>query len=132
MNGKTIIDTSVWIEFFRGKNTRQVLLTENLISNNNVVLIPVIIQEILQGVVTEKDYEKVKELITGFDIINGHSVEAAIGAADIYRLIRKKGATMRKSNDCLIAWYGLKYKCSLLHNDKDFDIIAKFFSLKIL
>lgn len=37
------------------------------------------------------------------------TVEAAIGAADLYRALRKKGITIRKSNDCLIAYYAIAH-----------------------
>jgi hypothetical protein len=51
------------------------------------------------------------------------AIGAAIGAANIYRKLRKKGLTIRKSNDCLIAWFSIKNSLEIVHNDRDFDVI---------
>ena len=58
-------------------------------------------------------------------------VEAAIGAAQLYRMLRKKGVTFRKPNDCLIAHYAIFYDISILHNGVDFDQIARYAPLRI-
>lgn len=59
-------------------------------------------------------------------------VEAAVGAADLYRSLRKKGVTIRKPNDCLIAYYALFYDVSVLHNDVDFEQIAQHTQLRVV
>lgn len=56
---------------------------------------------------------------------------AAIEAANLYRELRKKGVTIRKPNDCLIAVYALHFNVELCHNDSDFDFIAAHSALKI-
>ncbi|TAG59706.1 MAG: hypothetical protein EAZ26_14390 [Runella slithyformis] len=56
---------------------------------------------------------------------------AAINAAQLYRGLRKKGVTIRKPNDCLIAYYALHFNIELCHNDVDFDLIAAHNNLKI-
>ena len=55
-----------------------------------------------------------------------------VRAAKIYRTLRRKGITIRKSNDCIIAATALEHHCQLLHNDRDFTPIAEHFPLKIL
>jgi predicted nucleic acid-binding protein len=59
-------------------------------------------------------------------------MEATNEAVDIYRTLRKKGITIRKSIDCLIASYAIIGEMYLLHKDTDFTAIAKEFKLKIL
>lgn len=59
-------------------------------------------------------------------------VEAAVGAADLYRTLRKKGVTIRKPNDCLIAHYALSYDIPLLHYDVDFEQIAQHTPLRFV
>jgi predicted nucleic acid-binding protein len=51
-------------------------------------------------------------------------------AADLYRDLRKRGATIQKANDCLIAHYALLADMTLLHTDSDFDLIANHTELK--
>ena len=59
-------------------------------------------------------------------------VEAAIGAANLYRSLKTKGITIRKSNDCLIAYFAITHDVPLLHNDMDFDFVSKGADLKTI
>jgi len=126
MSKQYLFDTSVWIDFFSGtKSSETQLLTRYLEEDLPVFTCPVIIQEVLQGIKNDSDYRKVKESFLALEILDEEPVEAAVGAADIYRALRKKGITIRKSNDCLIAWYALKNSLEIIHHDRDFDTILK-------
>ena len=121
-----LFDTSVWIDFFAGRNSKEVeLLTRFLEDDTSVYTCPVIIQEILQGVKNEKTFQHIKESLLALLVLTVDQTEAAIGAAQIYRQLRKKGITIRKSNDCLIAFYALKNGAEVVHRDQDFDLIFK-------
>jgi predicted nucleic acid-binding protein len=97
-----------------------------------VLLTLTILQEILQGIRDEFKYVKIKEMLSYFTVLELPAVRAAIGAADLYRALRKKGATIRKSNDCLIAYYALEFSIRLVHTDADFDKIGNHTGLKIM
>lgn len=126
-----VADTSVWIDFFNGKNTWQVDFLIDLIENDSpVFLTPVILQELLQGFVREKDFLTCKEILLEYPFLHLEPVNAAIESATLYRKLRKKGVTIRKSNDCLIAWYAIAHKVKILHKDRDFDVIARHSSLQ--
>lgn len=126
MKDPVLVDTSIWIDFFKGEENQGVLTLEEYLENDYPVFVcPTIIQEILQGITNDKQYKEVKEYLLSFNVLNDDSLESAIGAACIYRRVRKKGFTIRKSNDCLIAHYALKYSLNILHKDRDFDIITK-------
>ena len=121
-----IVDTSVWIEFFKGEKSEKVEILVDYIDNNDAVyLCPIIIQEILQGIVSDKQFNQIKEYLLAFNILNDDPVIMAVKAAQLYRSLRKKGITIRKSNDCLIAQYGLTHSIDILHQDRDFDMIFK-------
>jgi len=121
-----LFDTSVWIDFFHGEENKQVrLLGEYLGNDYPIYTCPVIIQEILQGVIQDKQFIKIREALLALNILNDEPVSAAIGAAELYRKLRKKGITIRKSNDCLIAWYAIRYSVDIIHRDRDFDVIMK-------
>jgi predicted nucleic acid-binding protein len=121
-----IVDTSVWIDFFKGKETDQVKIFSSYLENNDPVYVcPVVIQEVLQGIRSEKDYSLVKNYIFALNILNDDGIEVAIVSADIYRKLRQKGITLRKSNDCNIACYAIKYNFKIVHNDRDFDFIMQ-------
>ncbi len=129
---KVLVDTSVWIDAFNGKKNQHTHALSQLIDDGAVVLCPPGIQEILQGIKNDSDFRQVKENLSGFEVLALDPVEAAYGAAALYRSIRRKGITIRKSNDCLIAFYAICCKAFLLHNDGDFDEIARFSLLDIV
>ena len=130
---KVLVDTSVWIDALNGQMTRQVRLLGQLLDEDAfIVLCPVIVQKILQGIKEDKDFELVKDNLSGFEMIVLDPLEAAYGAAALYRDARQRGITIRKSNDCLIAFYALSANASLLHNDEDFDRMVAFTNLRIL
>ena len=129
---KVLVDTSVWIDALNGRDTLLTELLNKLIDEDVVVICPVIIQEILQGIKEDRDFDQVKDALSGFELLAIDQAQAAYGAASLYRNARKHGITIRKSNDCLIAFYAIFCDAHLLHNDEDFNRIAQYTTLKIL
>ena len=132
MSEPLIFDTSVWIDFLRNKNNPPSdLLTSYIEKNDQVLLPPTILQEILQGIRDDSQYRHIRDILSYFTTLQHPPVQAAIGAAELYRSLRKKGLTIRKSNDCLIAFYAIEFSIPLAHSDGDFDLISKHTKLKI-
>lgn len=128
-----LIDTSVWIDFFHGKENQQTILTRRLLEEEiPVYTCPLVIQEVLQGVKNDRDYENVKLNLLNLEILFIEQIEAAIGAADLYRSLRKRGLTIKKTNDCTIAFFAIYFSIHLLHKDNDFNLIARKTNLKVL
>jgi predicted nucleic acid-binding protein len=129
-----IVDTSVWIDFFNKKNIspETVILKKLIEDNKQFYICPVIYQEVLQGIRDNNLFEKIKKILLKHNMVDIDIIEATNKAVDIYRTLRKKGITIRKSMDCLIASYAIIGKMYLLHKDSDFTGIAKEFKLKIL
>ena len=131
MSEPLIFDTSVWIDFLKGKNNPESdLLTSYIDNEDQVLLIPAILHEVLQGIREDTQYRQIKEIFSYFTVLQLPPVQAAIGAAELYRGLRKKGVTIRKSNDCLIAFYAIEFSTSLVHLDSDFELICKHSKLK--
>ena len=130
ISGKTV-DTSVWIDFINTKTGEKSAMIREAIEIDQLVMIPIIIQEVLQGIRSESTFLKIKEVFLSYPIIKLDQAELAISAASLYRFLRNKGVTIRKPNDCIIAVTCIKQNLALIHNDKDFDNIAKYSSLKI-
>lgn len=132
---KLVVDSSVWIDFFNKKTSVEIEHLKNLLLSirwtSPVTILPVIMQEVLQGIESNQHYNTIKENLEGFEFIQYNPYEFSIKAAGIYRNLRTKGITIRKANDCLIAALCIDFDLPLLHNDKDFDNIAKHTSLKI-
>ncbi|MCB9294946.1 MAG: PIN domain nuclease [Lewinellaceae bacterium] len=126
MSSGVLADTSVWIPFFNGIESPQVeYLKQGIRGDQPLFLCPVIIQEILQGIRSEEEFEQVKDSILAFPIPDWNPVEASISAAQLYRGLRKKGVTIRKSNDCLIAAFAQQFDLAVLHVDRDFSLMAE-------
>ena len=125
-----LVDTSVWIEFFNGTPSPQTERLEELLSSTIIVMGDLILAEILQGFRSDKDYRKAKELLLELELVSLCSISNAIKSADNYRLLRKKGFTIRKTIDCLIATYCIEQKLPLLYTDKDFEPFTQHLNLK--
>ncbi len=130
INGK-VIDTSVWINYFNSVKDGKTELVNHLIDSDEVIVLPVILQETLQGIKENKIFALTKELMLSYNYINIDAIYSAIRSVELYRFLRQKGITLMKPNDCLIAAICIDNKIPLLYNDKDFDRIAKYTSLKI-
>ncbi len=132
MSEPLIFDTSVWIDFLRNKNSPlSDLLTTYIEKNDQVLLVPTILQEVLQGIRDDAQYRHIKEILSYFTTLQLPPVQAAMGAAELYRSLRKKGLTIRKSNDCMIAFYAIEFSIPIVHSDSDFDLIGRHTKLKI-
>ena len=131
MSDPLIFDTSVWIDFLRDKsNPLADLLTSYIERNDQVLLTPTILQVVLQGIRDDAQYGQIKDILSYFTTLQLPPVQAAVGSADLYRSLRKKGLTIRKSNDCLIAFYAIEFSITLVHSDSDFVLISKHTKLK--
>ena len=126
-----LIDTSVWIDFFGNRPTRQKDLLETLIrTDEELCLCGVVLTEVLQGIRSDADYRKTKTYFNALIMLP--MVPATfVRAADLYRSLRKEGVTIRKPIDCMIAAVAIENNVVLLHNDRDFDHIARRSALKI-
>lgn len=125
-----LIDTGIWIQFFRGVNEEQIRLVQKLILNNQVCICPPIIQEILQGIGDAETFDKLSKQMMSLHFLEADPKLMAVNAAKIYVDLRKRGVTIRKSMDCLIASYALVFDVPLYYSDRDFDQIANFFPLR--
>jgi len=127
-----LVDTSVWIDFFAGRQLPHVAsLEQYIIDGQDLAVCGIVLTEILQGIPDDSSYRRVRKYFSPL-VMLPMPEDVFIRAADIYRALRKKGITVRKSNDCIIAATALEYQCDLLHNDKDFTAISRYYSLRIV
>ena len=135
MKFSVVVDSSVWIDFFNQKSSSQIEIIKSQLPNYSeyspFVILPIILQEILQGIEDDRQHTLVGNVLSGLERLEINQFLYAEKAADLYRYLRKKGVTVRKANDCLLAAVCIDYQFDILHNDKDFDNIAKYTSLKI-
>ena len=124
-----LADTSVWIDYFNGVESEQTDLLDTVITESAVVLGDLIYLEILQGFRSDKDYNAArKELkrLPLYDLLGADMVEIC---ARNYRSLRKRGITVRKTTDVVIASFCIEHKLPLLYVDRDFSPFEKHLGL---
>ena len=123
-----LVDTSVWIEVFR-RSPRVHL--ERLIDFDEVVTCLPVIQEVLQGFRDERAYQTARDAMHALPIVAAPlSAQVVDQAIDLYRSARRAGFTVRSGVDCLIAACALRHSLTVLHHDRDFDLLAKISALE--
>ena len=95
-------------------------------------LTDLILVEVLQGIRDEKVAAQVDRELHKYEIFNSGTAELAVTAAQNFRTLRRKGITIRKTMDCLIATFCLRNRYALLHNDREFDHFEKHFGLDVV
>jgi len=125
-----VVDSSVWIDYFTGKNTPAARKLDSLLGEEPVAIGDLMLTEVLQGFRADKDFRKAKELLMSLIIVNMLDTTIALKSAENFRTLRKKGITIRKTIDTIIATYCIENKLPLLHSDKDFQPFHKHLKLK--
>jgi predicted nucleic acid-binding protein len=127
-----LVDSSVWIDFFNGKKTRQTDWLDSSLGNTPIIMGDLILTEVLQGFQKDKDFKIARDLFLEMPFMAMGGRDLALEAALNYRALRKKGVTVRKKIDIMIGTFCIHYQLPLLHHDRDFDPMVKFLRLKIV
>jgi predicted nucleic acid-binding protein len=126
-----LVDSSVWIDFFSGRETHQTDALDNLLGQEPVLIGDLILTEVLQGFRRDADYRKARALLDTLELRQLGGKAIAVAAADNYRRLRRRGVTPRKTIDMIIATYCIVNGLQLLHADRDFDGLEKELGLMI-
>jgi hypothetical protein len=121
-----LVDTTVWIDYFRGKQTALTEWLGRSLGETRVAICDLILCEILQGTTSDTEFSQVLRRMSACDLFSTAGRDLAVAAAHNYHLLRQHGYTIRKTVDCLVATLCLVQGHRLLHNDRDlepFDIV---------
>jgi len=125
-----LVDSSVWIDYFNGRKTPRTDWLDVALGSEPLVMGDIILTEVLQGFQSDKDFNTAKKLLLAFPVMDMGGQQLAIKSAMNYRFLRKKGVTVRKTIDVMIATFCIQNHISLLHNDRDFEPMEKYLKLK--
>lgn len=125
-----LVDTSVWIDYFNGLESKETNLLDIALFNDEVAIGDLILLEILQGFRSDKDYETAKGHLMALHQFSMLSPDIAIKAAENYRILRKNGITIRKTADVIIATFCINNRIPLLFSDRDFIPFTKRLKLQ--
>ena len=119
-----VVDSSVWIDWFNGAETRETALLDGILGVEPVIVGDLILAEVLQGFRSDRDYRRARRALDAliFEPMVGRDI--ALASARNFRTLRARGVTVRKTVDMLIATFCMENGHELLHADRDFDAIA--------
>ena len=125
-----LVDSSVWIDYFRGTETPQTDALHAWLGIEPIAIGDLILAEVLQGFDSERDFKLAKAALTSCTVIELGGKEIAIQAARNFRTLRTLGITIRKTIDTIIATRCIADKHRLLYSDRDFDPFAIHLGLR--
>jgi predicted nucleic acid-binding protein len=127
-----IVDTTVWVDYFRGISNAETDWLDAELDRQRLGVTDLIICEVLQGVRDEGTATDVEQQLLKLEVFAAGSIDLARESARNYRTLRNQGHTVRKTIDCLIATFCIRQQHSLLHRDRDFDPFERFLQLSVV
>jgi len=127
-----VVDTTVWVAYFRGFATPQTAWLDLEIERQRLGLTDLNLCEVLQGVRDEREAAQVRRNLLRFAVVSTGGTELAVASAHHYRALRAAGRRVRGPIDCLIATACLLKGHSLLHNDHNFDHFERLLGLSVI
>jgi predicted nucleic acid-binding protein len=125
-----LIDTSIWVNVLSRRQSQGYTdALQELIAGHDIALTRFQQLELLQGCTNEKEWLQLSEYLEGQDYLETKS-STWKSAARIFYELRKKGLTVRSPIDCCIAQIAMENRLILIHDDRDFDVIARSFPLQ--
>jgi hypothetical protein len=127
-----IVDSSAWIEFFRGGDPSVVQKVDRCLENDSVGIGDLIYCEVMQGIRSQRSRDTVSTLYLSLPHYEMVGFAVAERAADFYRLLRSRGVTVRKTIDVIIGTFCVEHGMQIVHHDSDFDLMAPHIGLEVL
>jgi predicted nucleic acid-binding protein len=126
-----VVDSSVWIDYFNGLRNAATDTLDTLLGEELIVVGDLILTEVLQGFRSDHEYRVARRLLGSFDVVPMLGHAQAVRCAENYRLLRKRGITVRKTNDAMIATYCITNDAPLLFRDADFKPFVEHLGLRV-
>jgi predicted nucleic acid-binding protein len=125
-----LVDSSVWIDYFRGEATPQAEKLDSLLGAEPIATGDLILTEVLQGFVSDRDFSQAKRLLNSLVIVDLAGQAVALKAAENFRTLRALGVSVRKTIDTVVATRCIENGFLLLYSDRDFDPFVEHLGLR--
>ena len=126
-----LVDSGVWIDFFRGSDTPQVARLDALFAEERIIVGDLIMTEVLQGFRLERDFNQARKTLDTFEFVELGGLDIALKSAKNFRALQALGFTVRKTIDTIIATKCIESGYTLLHADRDFHPFRAHLGLKV-
>lgn len=127
---KILIDTSVWIEYFRNKESRLSILVDEILTDHDVYVPKIVLAELIQGARSEKEIAAIESFADAFYVVDGRE-DTWLKAGKLSYALKKKGKNIHIV-DCFIAVVAQEYECGVLTLDKHFGEIQEETGLQLI
>jgi predicted nucleic acid-binding protein len=122
----SLVDTSAWAEFLRGTGSDTHRVVRHLLESEVPLhTTDVVVMEVLAGARDDDHHQRLRRLLARCEHLPVAGLASYEAAAGLYRACRQAGETVRALTDCLIGAVALSAGVAVLHNDRDFDILAQ-------
>ena len=125
-----VVDTTVWADWFNGTQSAEVDRLDQALADEEAGLTPLILTEVLQGFRADADFERARRVLARLPVLE-LDVDGHVAAARLFRLLRRKGITIRGAVDCIVAQTCIVADAELLTSDGDFTAIARHAPLRL-
>ena len=127
-----IVDTSAWIEYLKDGVPDVAKKVDRSLEQDLVAIGDLVYCEVMQGIRSSRERGQVSSLLLSLPQFDMVGFDIAERSAANYRLLRSKGVTVRKTIDVLIGTFCAEHGFQIVHNDSDFDLMAKHIGLDVL
>jgi predicted nucleic acid-binding protein len=127
-----VVDSSVWIDYFNGVPSPETALLDRSLGTELIAVGDIMLAEVLQGFRAERQFRQAKRLMLSLGVVNMLDASIAVKSAANYRALRSRGATVRKTVDCIIATWCIENGSALLHCDRDFEPFEVYLGLGVV
>jgi predicted nucleic acid-binding protein len=127
-----VVDTTVWVDYFNGQINPETDYLDQILTKEEVLVGDLILAETLQGFRDGREFELAQSSLARFEQVEMLNFGLARQSAQNYRALRKKGITVRKTIDCIIATFCIEEDHTLLHRDNDFNGFEYNLGLKVM
>lgn len=126
----TLVDTSVWMDYFNGAATPQTERLDALLGQVLLGIGDLIMAEVLQGFRSDYDYRTARALLNSLSVFEMLGITRALQCADHYRTLRKRAITIRKTAAVIIATFCIAEGHALLYTDRDCGPFVAYLGLQ--
>jgi predicted nucleic acid-binding protein len=125
-------DSSAWIEGLRATGSPVDLTLRRFIGDGaELATSEIVLMEVLAGARSDRHRDELRERLMRYPVLTLRPLDGYEAAAELYRMCQRGGETIRKMTDCLVAVPVIEAGASVLHNDSDFDALARHTALRI-
>ena len=125
-----LVDSSVWIDYFRGTATAETDKLDSVLGSEPVATGDLILTEVLQGFGSDREFNQARIFLTSLVVVELGGQDIAIQAVKNFRTLRARGITVRKTIDTVIATRCIKNSYALLFSDRDFEPFVQYLGLR--